>query len=72
MYPMGSHKERSLSPSLFNVSMDDLSVVLSHIQVGCNVNNIIMNYISRTVLLAPSPVTLQKLLDICFEYAGLY
>ena len=60
MYPMGTKGDNSF-PSFFNVCMDDLGVVLSHSQVGCNVNNIYMNhmiYADNSILLAPSPVTL--------------
>ena len=52
--------------------MDDLSVVLSHSQVGCNVNNIMNHVLYDSVLLTSSPVALHKLLDVCCEYAGVY
>ena len=61
-----------LSPLLFNVYVDDLSIELTSSRVGCNVNEVFMNhliYADDTVLLAPSPDALQRLIDICSKFA---
>ena len=61
-----------LSPLLFNVYVDDLSVELTASRVGCNINEVFINhliYADDTVILAPSPDALQKLIDICFKFA---
>ena len=71
----GVPQGRILSPSFFNVYMDGLSDCLSNCQKGCNVNDTWMNhmfYADDSVLLAPSPMALQKLLDICYEYGCMY
>ena len=61
-----------LSPALFNVYIDDLSVKLNKLSTGCNMNNVSFNhlvYADDTVLLAPSPSALQELLNCCEEYS---
>jgi hypothetical protein len=57
-----------MSPILFNVYMGDLSVQLSHSNVGCNINGLFINhlfYADDCCLIIPAPSALQKLLDIC-------
>jgi hypothetical protein len=64
-----------LSPRMFNVFIDDLSTVLNNSGVGCHLNDVCYNhliYADDCVLLAPSPRSLQKLLDICNNYAKTY
>ena len=61
-----------LSPLLFSVYMDDLSELLNSSNVGCSLNGITTNhllYADDTCLLAPSPAALQRLLNICSEFA---
>lgn len=61
-----------LSPVLYNVFMDDLSVQLSRSFSGCAINGNSANhlmYADDSILLAPSPQALQDLLDICENYA---
>ena len=55
--------------------MNDLSDILNQSEVGCIVNEIFINhmfYAEDSVLLAPSPCALQKLLNLSFEYAEVY
>ncbi len=62
-----------LSPLFFNVYVDDLSVQLSSLKTGCNINNVFMNhfmYADDTVLVAPSAASLQKLLNCCANFAS--
>lgn len=61
-----------LSPFLFNVYIDDLSVGLNNLRIGCNFNGVRVNhlvYADDTVLLAPAPSALQKLLNYCDSFA---
>jgi len=57
---------------LFNVYIDDLSVGLNNLKTGCNFNGVFVNhlvYADDTVLLAPAPSALQKLIDYCGTFA---
>ena len=61
-----------LSPIMFNIYMDDLSVKLNETKVGCHLDNVSFNHLSFAddmSLLAPSPAAMQILLNICEEYA---
>ena len=61
-----------LSPYLFNVYMDDLSLLLKKKYAGCKIANRIINhlfYADDLVLLCPSYRGLQELLDTCATYA---
>ena len=61
-----------LSPTLFNVYIDSLSLKLSQSNIGCKLNSQFYNhlvYADDTVLLAPSPTALQKLINICTDFA---
>jgi len=61
-----------LSPILFNLYMDELSIRLSNLNIGCNVNNVFVNhliYADDMAILAPSPGALQKLVVECEQYA---
>ena len=56
-----------LSPYLFNIYVDDLSVALNACRVGCCVGKILINhlmYADDLVILAPSVSGLSKLLSI--------
>ena len=64
-----------LSPLLFNVYVDCLSVRLRSMTVGCTMNSVCFNhlvYADDTVLLAPSPKALQSLINICSEFGKEY
>ena len=57
-----------LSPYLFNIYVDDLSVTINACRVGCFVGNVIIYhrmYADDLVILAPSVAGLSKLLRIC-------
>jgi hypothetical protein len=67
----GFRQGEILSPLLFNVYMDDLSVSLSSHSVGCASSGKIINhlmYADDLVLLAPSISRLQKLIRECEIY----
>ena len=69
----GVPQGRIMSPSFFNVYMDELSVILNDMNVGCMIQDVTINhmfYADDSVLLAPSPIALQQLLDTCFKYAS--
>ena len=59
-----------LSPYLFNVHVDDLSVALNACQVGCCVVNVINHimYADDLVILAAPVAGLSKLLSICWIF----
>ena len=61
-----------MSPILFNTFINDLSVNLLEEGVGCHLGTQCMNhlfYADDSVLLAPSPSALQKLIHICEQFA---
>ena len=60
-----------LSPSLFNLYMDDLSVKLNNCNTGCRVGNHLM-YADDLALLSPSSAGFQQLLNVCTEYGIKY
>ena len=60
-----------LSPKLFALYVDDLSVLLCKSNVGCMIDNVCFNhlfYADDLCVLAPSPAALQQLLNICYQY----
>ena len=60
-----------LSPVLFNVFINNLSVQLKSLLYGCQINSVSYNhliYADDTVLLAPSPHALQLLINRCEQY----
>ena len=64
-----------LSPLLFNIYMDDLSLQLHRQSIGCSVGGTVVNhmlYADDIVLFAPSAKGLQKLLDISHTYGCNY
>ena len=71
----GAPQGRILSPCFFNLYMDELSIKLNNSNTGCHINDICVNhmfYADDSVLIAPTPRAIQKLLDICSEYANTY
>ena len=63
-----------LSPYLFNVYMDDLSIALSACCTSCCVSNTIMNhfmYADDLVIFSPSSVGLRALISVCEKYGIL-
>ena len=67
----GTRQGSILSPYLFNIYIDDLSVRLKSAQAGCFINSACFNhllYADDCVLLAPSPRALQFLIDICCNF----
>ena len=60
------------SPILFNVYIDKLIKLLRSSKIGCSIGHIyygIMVYADDIVLLCPSRIGLQAMLDICEKYA---
>ena len=61
-----------ISPLYFNLYMDGLSALLTDSKVGCCINGTRINhlmYADDSCIIAASPSSLQKLLDICSDYA---
>ena len=61
-----------LSPYLFNIYMDNLSLMLKEIYAGCKIADRIINhlfYADDLVLFCPSYRGMQELLDTCASYA---
>ena len=72
-FPIGNGVKQGgiLSPLLFNVYMDDLSLQLHRQPIGCSVGGTVVNhmlYADDIVLFAPSAKGLQKLLDLSHTY----
>ena len=64
-----------LSPLLFNIYINDLSIKLNSQYIGCVFNTVIINhliYADDIVLVAPSAKGLQILVNICYEYGLCY
>lgn len=62
-----------ISPILFNIYMNDLSVTLNKSNVGCKINGQVINhlmYADDTCLIGSSPSSLQRLLDITSDFAS--
>ena len=60
-----------LSPALFNVYMNDLSVLLNGCHTGCMVGNTQSNhlmYADDLVIMSPSSAGFQELLNVCTDY----
>ncbi len=65
------HQGGLLSPSLFNVYMNDLSGQLRSCKTGCLIGNTIVNhlmYADDLAIISPSSVGFQELLNICSDY----
>ena len=61
-----------LSPMLFNVYMDDLSIKLNQSGIGGNIGNHLINhlcYADDLCLISLSSAGMQKLLAMCSTYA---
>ena len=64
-----------LSPTLFNLYMNDLSVNLNKCNTGCRVGNTLVNhlmYADDLALLSPSSAGFQQLLNVCTDYGIKY
>jgi len=62
-----------LSPYLFAVYLDELSIQLGSARVGCTVGNMVVNYLmfaDDICVFSPSISGLQCLLNICGGYAA--
>ena len=61
-----------LSPYLFNVYVDNLNQRLNDSSVGCHIAGLPMNnfsYADDLVLISPSPIATNDLLQICDKFA---
>ena len=57
-----------LSPSLFAIYMDDLSLLLNTSRIGCHISEVCINhafYVDDLCLMAPCAIALQKLINMC-------
>ena len=62
-----------LSTKLFSVYVGDLSDTLIKSKTGCHIDNLCMNqvmYADNIYLMARSPVSLQKLIDIGYDFSA--
>ena len=61
-----------LSPKLFAVYVGKLSVTLNKSGIGCNVGTCVNHffYADDLCLLAPTAMTLQKIINICYDYGA--
>ena len=60
-----------LSPNLFKIYVDDLSITLNSLKIGCTVTDIIINhlmYADDIVLISPSTAGLKVLMEACLKF----
>ena len=60
-----------LSPHLFKIYVDDLSVILNSYKIGCSIKNLIINhlmYADDLVLICLSSAGLQTLMEVCQKF----
>ena len=60
-----------LSPHLFKVYVDDLSIILNSLKIGCAITNLIINhlmYADDIVLISPSTGGLKTLIEHCQQF----
>ena len=58
-----------LSPVLFSIYMDNLSVLLSQSGIGCHIEGLCINHADDLCLMAPCAIALQELINMCFKYS---
>ena len=61
-----------LSPKMFAIYIDDLSLDLATCTSGCYIDDQFMNHIMYAddiCLLAPSAIGLQRMLDVCLDFS---
>ena len=61
-----------LSPQLFAIYIDDLSVCLTQYNAGCHLNETVTNhvmYADDICLMASSAIALPKMLNLCYEFS---
>ena len=61
-----------LSPTLFSIYMDDLSLILFESGIGCHIDDVCINrvfYAHDLCLMAPCAIALQELIGLCYEYS---
>ena len=64
-----------LSPHLFNLYTDELNIQLNSLDIGCSVNGHLINnlcYADDMVLISPSAKGLQRLINVCCQYANAH
>ena len=64
-----------MSPFLFALYIDQLSIHLQAVNVGCRLGNLIVNHFlfaDDIVIFAPSAKGLQELLDVCSNFADTH
>ena len=63
-----------LSPVLFSIYMDDLSVFLSQCGIGCHIDDLCtcinhVFYADDLCLMASCAIALQELINLCYDYS---
>ena len=69
------NRVESFPPHLFNVYMDDLSVNLNKLHIGCLYAGTLINhlmYADDFYIFSPSVAGLRKLTDCCDKYGELF
>ena len=63
-----------LSPHLFKIYVDDLSIALNSLKIGCAISDVIINhlmYADDIVLISPSAAGLKVLMNICLQFGNV-
>ena len=68
----GVRQRGILSPVLFSIYMDDLSILLSQNGIGCHFDDLCIYHVfcvDDLCLMAPSAIALPELINLCYGYS---
>ena len=69
----GVRQGEILSPSLFDVYIDDLCSLLNTSRIGCHIDDVCINhvfYADDLCLMALCAIASQELINVCYQYSN--